>query len=1106
LTIVPNSVNIPSISPDNFSMDYSSGAVQFNQSYADSVVVIYRVFPFKSSGFEQRFNYDSIRYNFTAEKPFTWQDQRSKDKLVDFGDMNYNGSFGRGISFGNNQDAVISSTLNLQINGFIGDSLELTAAISDNNIPIQPDGNTQNIQDFDRIFMQVKKHGWQVNFGDVDIRQSDSRYLNFYKRLQGASFLTENKFKNGDKNSLIASGAVSKGKFTRNVIVPQEGNQGPYKLTGGNNELYFAVLAGTERVYIDGQLMQRGEDRDYVIDYNLSELTFTAKRLITKDSRIQVEFEYSDRNYLNSMLYAKNDFAIKDNWKFSIGAYSNTDARNSAINQTLSTQQKYFLSTIGNDIENAFYPNAIPDTFSANKILYKKIDTTYDGIRDSIYIYSIDKSAQLYNLSFSNVGAGKGNYVSSSLNANGRVFEWVAPSGGKPQGDWEPVVLLVTPKKHQVFSGSAEHSFNERTQVKISAAVSDYDVNTFSSVGNRDNKGTAFRIDFNNQQPPGKKTAKKINLDTHLDYEFVDHQFKSIETLRSVEFYRDWGLEIINPPADEYLLNLKVGATNKKNDRLSYRFSNYRRNNDFNGVQNVIESIFEKNGWKSENNFFVTNANSNVFKGTFLRPYFSFSKIFRSLSNYQIGAAYSSENNKQLIKNSDTLSPVSFAYNQWQFFLKSDRTKPAKWDISYFSRKNYLPVGRQLSALDRSDNIGLNTEMLGNEARQLKANATYRILHTNPVNGKAESDDKSLLGRIEYNFNEWDGLLSGGIFYELGAGQEQKRQYTYVEVPAGQGYYMWVDYNKDSIPQLDEFEVAVFQDQKRWIRILTPTNEYIKANYVQFNYNLSFNPQRIKKESPSLKFIKKFNTVSALQINKKEISNGDFAFNPFGKLLNDTSLISMASLLSNSFYFNRLSPVWGMDITHRVNTSKAVLSYGFESNRLRDLGWRLRINTSKTINTTIKTNFRRRILSVPSFEDRNYNIKEFEAEPSLSYIYKTDFRATVLYNFEHKKNIVGAHEISVNNSFTAEMKYNVFASGVLNGRLTFNNIHFEGNVNSPAGFILLNGLLPGKNVLWNIELSKRIAGNLEMNLQYEGRKPSGTPVIHTGRASLRAIF
>ncbi|RYY82084.1 MAG: hypothetical protein EOO15_23540, partial [Chitinophagaceae bacterium] len=180
LSLVPGTVQVEGVPDSLFTIDPARGLLRWKQRPAgDSVRVRYRVFPFRLGAVAQRMRYDSIRL-FSYLRPFEADDGKDPTGgrgLFNFGNLQYNGSFGRGIAFGNAQDAVVNSNFNLQLSGMLADSIEIAAAITDNNIPIQPDGTTQQLNEFDQVFLQFSKKNWKLNLGDIDLRQNNLYFL-----------------------------------------------------------------------------------------------------------------------------------------------------------------------------------------------------------------------------------------------------------------------------------------------------------------------------------------------------------------------------------------------------------------------------------------------------------------------------------------------------------------------------------------------------------------------------------------------------------------------------------------------------------------------------------------------------------------------------------------------------------------------------------------------------------------------------------------------------------------------------------------------------------------------------------------------------------------
>lgn len=162
LSIVYNSVSVyygQQLLNAGYRINYLAKTIVFNKDLQQkTLTVVYRVLflPASQTFFHKPKYLIEPVFNGTPRYYYSYSNPNNSNQLFSDG-LNVNGNIARGIGFGNNQDVVLNSNLNLQLSGNLGKGISILAAISDENNPIQPEGNTQQIQDFDKVFISILK-------------------------------------------------------------------------------------------------------------------------------------------------------------------------------------------------------------------------------------------------------------------------------------------------------------------------------------------------------------------------------------------------------------------------------------------------------------------------------------------------------------------------------------------------------------------------------------------------------------------------------------------------------------------------------------------------------------------------------------------------------------------------------------------------------------------------------------------------------------------------------------------------------------------------------------------------------------------------------------
>ncbi len=1110
LSVEPNSIIIfdknGKIIPDNIlEINYSNATLYLTEKQRKeygNISISYRVFPinFSKKYFHKDINKLIDTTNIDNNQYFYNASLNNNNDIFKSNELNKRGSISRGISFGNNQDVIVNSSLNLQLSGKINNNLNILAAITDNNIPIQPDGNTQQIQEFDKVFISIFNDKTNLTVGDFEIKKPTGHFMKMYKKVQGASFM--NTIKN-DKFTLInsVSGAVSKGKYSRQVFNGIEGNQGPYKLRGAENETFIIVLAGTEKVFIDGKLLKRGQGNDYTIDYNTAEITFTPLQPVTKDKRIVVEFEYSDKSYARFLIANSNEF-ISEKGKFWLNIFSEQDSKNQSIHQELNDDDKSILNAVGDSIHQAYVLNVDSVEFNNDYVLYKMIDTTVSSqLYDSIFVYSTSPDSAFYQLGFSYVGENNGNYKQVQNSANGRVYQWTAPVSGIPTGSYEPVILLVTPKKKQMISAGGIYKLTKNLSADFEFSFTNNDINTFSSKNRDDDIGYAFKTGLT-QIIPVKDTS--VYIIASVGYQLIDKYFDPVERFRNTEFERDWNLTNSKLNNNEHFFNSLLNFKHQKFGNAKYNFEFMNRNENLNALRNNFNSKFSAKGFSLDIQGSLLSTNDEFNNTQFLRHKAILSK---SIAFFKIGINEEQENNQWQMNNKDSLLGNSFSYNQFGFFIQNQDSAKNKVFARYNQRRDFLPYEGNLHYSTLGENFNFGSHFTKNPKNVLKLTFDYRKLSVIDSLVSINAPENTVTGRIEHSLKLFKNAISTTTYYEIGSGMEIKREFSYLEVATGQGVYTWKDYNGNGVKELNEFEIANFSDEASYIRIYTPTDDYIKTYNNLFNQMIFIRPEAIwRKETGFKKILSKFSDQFAYRANRKSLQDDILrSANPFLFSIQDSVLISTGSSIRNTFYFNRTNSKFSLNYIHNNNNNKLLLVNGIDTRTLSSNGMQVRWNITRMITLIDNVSIGNKTFDSEFFETRNFHILFKQNQSSLRFQPTISMRFSLTYKYYEKQNTAG-NEQTFGNDFGVEIRYSVLKKGNLSVKINYINIKYNEETNTSIAYEMLEGFMPGNNGTWSVLYQRNLSKTLQMNLNYNGRISEDSKIIHLAGVQLRAYF
>ena len=683
----------------------------------------------------------------------------------------------------------------------------------------------------------------------------------------------------------------------------------------------------------------------------------------------------------------------------------------------------------------------------------------------SLITVDFEYSHSLYSRSFTDISAGiKHRNTKATVN-------YITEFDRMPDNDADSAAVIQNPPTKKSYLALLTRSdFDSTTSFSTESIL-------LKNISDR----FMPRGDFNHTYAGSYTLFHRFNADTakhtfiKANYKFMSKGFEPIENNKQADFQRIWNVPYYTGGCQEQFATIDIERKALRGISAGYSGTLADVEDAFKGTGNTLNINYISDIIKTgvSTSYYGTRHQE---EGVTTRLTASaFAEIYKGI--HSVGSAYKFKSGTY----NNLSDSADLNYKELQIYT-GVKTENSMLKLTAADRRTYATTDIFSSGNNSTTHsIAAEYEVGKSDIVKISGIEILKKIHQD-YDTLSIRESTSLTGRTEALLQLFDHKLRLSATAQTETGVMEKAGYTFLKTTAGNGYYVWNDYNQNGIQEINEFEKAFYKTDADYVKYYTHTGEFVSTISGRYATSATWNG-------------KKSYTNITYSTSSKSAADEGFVF-----LKGDSTIANSSSFKINAKY-HILKPFW---ILGGFSTTKnnRLTFYGTENDRQR--------LTSAGLESLIIEHIRLQHIYAQGFEsysseffpEKNYQIDLKQNTSLVNVNIKKNTDISITYDNQLKN---CANSNLVINSLTAKYLF-APSSGNITASLSYVRNKFTGDENPSVKYQMLAGLQNGDNIVINVSAGIIAANFLHISADFEMRKAKNTKTILGGILTAKVVL